>query len=159
MVPLTAAVVEGLLRAPARADHHLESLVTQGFGDPALHALAQEIVAASTEAASLDPALLRRRLSAAGFDELLARLNAAAARSGVSAPFLDPALPAEDADALWLQAYDAVLRLAALERAFTDARADLGSEADSAALIRIKTERDDLHRRARSGEIFGAGLH
>lgn len=159
MVPLTAAVVEGLVRAPARADQHLESLVTQGFGDPALHPLAQEIVAASTEAATLDPALLRRRLSGAGFDDLLARLEAAAARSGVSAPFLDPALPPEEADALWVQAYDAVLRLAALERAFSDARADLQSDGDSAALIRIKTERDDLHRRARNGDIFGAGLH
>ncbi len=159
VVPLTAAVVEGLLRAPARADHHLESLVTQGFGDPALHPLAGEIVAAAAEAAALDPALLRRRLSAAGFDDLLARLSAAAARSGVSAPFLDPALPPEEADALWSQAYEVVLKIAALERAFHDARADLHTEADSAALIRIKTERDDLQRRARSGAIFDAALH
>ena len=159
LVPLTAAVVEGLLRTPARADHHLESLVAQGFGDPALKPLAQEIATAASEAATLDPALLRRRLSAAGFDDLLHRLHAAAARSGVSAPFLDPALPPEESDALWSQAYDVVIRIAALERAFNDARADMHTESDAAALIRIKTERDDLQRRARSGEIFGAGLH
>jgi DNA primase len=157
--PLTAAVALGLLRAPARADHHLESLAAQGFGDAALQPLAGEIVAACGEAAALDPALLRRRLDAAGFDELIGRLEAAAARSGVSAPFLDPSHPPEEADALWAQAYDVVLRIAALERAFEDARADLHTDADSAALIRIKTERDDLQRRARSGAIFDSSLH
>jgi hypothetical protein len=149
----------GLLRAPARADAHLESLATQGFGDPALTPLAHELVAASAEAAVLDPALLRRRLIGAGLEPLLNRLEAAAARSGVSAPFLDPSLPPDEADALWAQAYDVALRIAALERAFVDARAELECEADSAALIRIKTERDDLQRRARSGAIFDAGLH
>ena len=52
-----------------------------------------------------------------------------------------------------------VLKIAALERAFRDARADLHTEADTAALIRIKTERDDLQRRARSGAIFDSALH
>jgi DNA primase len=157
--PLTAAVAVGLLRAPGRVDHHLESLAAQGFGHPALSPLAQAVVAASSEAAVLDPALLRRRLVAEGLETLLQRLEAAAARSGVAAPFLDPALPLEEADALWAQAYDVSLRIAALERAFNDARAELESDADSAALIRIKTERDDLQRRARSGAIFDASLH
>jgi DNA primase len=115
----------GSAARPARADHHLESLAAQGFGDPALNPLAREIVAAASEAATLDPALLRRRLGAAGFDDLLSRLSAAAGRSGVSAPFLDPTLPPEEADALWDQAYDVVVRIAALERAFHDARAEL----------------------------------
>lgn len=157
--PLTAAVVQGLLDHPARADDHLETLATQGFGDPALTSLAQAIVQAGAEVAALDPALLRRRLSAAGFDPLLARLAAAAAQSGVSAPFLHPELEPDRARLLWEQAYRVVLDLAALERAFADARQDLERDGDSAALIRIKIERDALHQAARSGAIFGVGLH
>lgn len=157
--PLTAAVIQGLLQHPARADDHLETLDAQGFGDPALGALAAAIVRASGEGATLDPELLRRRLVADGHEPLLVRIAAAAAKSGVSAPFLDPDLPADQVRTLWDQAYDVVLRLAALDRAFADARDDLLREGDSATLIRLKTERDALHREAQSGSLFSVALH
>ena len=157
--PLTAAVVQGLLDHPARADDHLETLDAQGFGDPVLRPLAEALVQAAGEGATLDPDLLRRRLAAEGHAELLRKVAAASAKGGVSAPFLDPALPPDEARALWEQAYRVVLDIAALDRAFADARDELAEGGDSATLIRLKGERDALLRQAQSGAVFAPALH
>jgi hypothetical protein len=147
-------VVQGLLDHPSRVDDHLETLDAQGFGDPALRPLAEALVQAAAEGSTLDPDLLRRRLLAEGHADALRAVATSAALSGVSAPFLDPALPPEDARALWEQAYRVVLDIAALDRAFSDARDELAEGGDSATMLRLKGERDALLRQAQSGAVF-----
>lgn len=152
MRPLTAAVAQAIVLHPELIDDHLEVFATQGFRDDSLQPLASALVNLRLAGVDTGGEDARRRLAAAGLEELLRKIADAAARSG--APFLDPDLPAEKARALWSQAFDVLVRLDALERAVEAAKADLERDADASAFLRLKAERDTLQRAAASGEVF-----
>jgi DNA primase len=151
--PVAAALAQGALDDPERLDPHLEALEEAGFGDPALDELARVVVSLRLSAQRLDVEGLRRHLDTRGFSALLSETSQAAAKSG--APFLDPALPQEDARALWSQAFEVMARMSALESALSSAKADLGAEAkDASAFMRLKAERDALRRAIKTGTVW-----
>jgi len=82
---------------------------------------------------------------------LLSEIQKAALKSG--APFLSPDISLADAHARWLQAFNAVSRLTALDRALNSAREQVGTEFFS----RLKLERDALRKSLRSGQIWQDG--
>ena len=153
--PLSAALALAALEHPAMVADKIERLSASGFGDPQLDGLAGELVAASFEGEGGDPASLRRRLAAHGYDESLFDRLSRAARAAKAA-FLDPNLTPAEAERLGSQAFDALMELGALERAVDLAKEDLIRDADSATLMKLKLERDILARTINSGELWGA---
>ena len=131
----------------------IERLSASGFGDPQLDGLAGELVAASFEGEGSDPAALRRRLAAHGYDETVFDRLARAAQA-TKAAFLAPNISPQEAEQLWARAFDALMELGALERAVDLAKEDLARDADSATLMKLKLERDLLARAISSGEIW-----
>jgi DNA primase len=125
-----------------------------GFGDPALDGLAKEITRLRLEADVLDTDALQRHLAAIGFGVLINEIDKAARSSG--APFLDPDFPLPAARTQWTRAYEALIRLAALERALSSAKAEMTEASGAGALMRLKTERDGLKRAIASGTIWEA---
>jgi DNA primase len=150
--PVAAAVARGVLDDPHRLDGHLEQLEASGFGDPALDELAKEITRLRLEADVLDTDALQRHLAARGFGALISEIDKAARSS--RAPFLDPDFPLPAARTQWSQAYEALIRLAALERALSSAKAEMTEASGAGALMRLKTERDALKRAIMSGTIW-----
>jgi DNA primase len=152
--PLPAALALAALEHPAMVADKIERISASGFGDPQLDGLAGELVAASFEGEGGDPASLRRRLAAHGYDESVFDRLARAAQA-TKAAFLAPNIPPQEAQALWARAFDALMELGALERAVDLAKEDLARDADSATLMKLKLERDLLARAISSGEIWG----
>jgi DNA primase len=153
--PLPAALALAALEHPAVVADKIERISLSGFGDPQLDGLAGELVAASFEGEGGDPASLRRRLAAHGYDESVFDRLARAAEA-TKAAFLAPNISPQDAQALWARAFDALMELGALERAVDLAKEDLARDADSATLMKLKLERDVLARAISSGEIWGS---
>lgn len=151
--PLSAALALAALEHPGMVADKIERLSLSGFGDPQLDGLAGELVAASFEGEGHDPASLRRRLAAHGYDEGVFDRLARAAQTAKAA-FLSPGLTAREAEQLWARAFDALMELGALERAVDLAKEDLARDADSATLMKLKLERDLLSRSISSGEIW-----
>ncbi|HWU50174.1 MAG TPA: DNA primase [Asticcacaulis sp.] len=145
--PTAAALAQGLLDHPDWMDDQVEGLEAYGFGDPALDSLARALVALSFGHSGLDRETLSRHLHRQGLGALLGEIQKAALKSG--APFLTEPSQA-DAHARWLQAFNAVSRLTALDRALNSARDQVGTEFFS----RLKLERDGLRRSLRSGHIW-----
>ncbi len=161
---LAAAVAQGVMQHPDFIDERLESLVVQGFCDTRLEGLAHALVTARVQAQTLDSQALERHLRALGLQPEVDDIASVAAKSG--APFLGDDLPPEAARALWSQAYDHLIRITALERAFADAKADLERDHDYPTLGRLKAERDAAQRAIRAGTLWssepstdGAALH
>lgn len=150
--PTASAVAKKALEDPHLLDDHLEQLEASGFGDPALDGLAKEIIRLRLEADVLDTDALQRHLAARGFGALISEIDKAARKSGV--PFLDPDFPLPAARTQWSQAYEALTRMAALERALSSAKAELTEASGAGALMRLKTERDALKRAIASGTIW-----
>ena len=150
--PLAAAVAKALLDDPDRMEEQIETLEVQGFGDTDLSEIAREIIRARIQAAALDSRALERHLAAQGYDQLLKEIAKAAAKSG--APFLDPGMPLDQARTQWSQALEVLTRMAALERAVSAAKADLGSDFDMAAFMQLKSERDALRREIKTGSVW-----
>jgi DNA primase len=150
--PVAAAVAKGALEDPHRLDDCLEQLEASGFGDPALDGLAKEIIRLRLEADVLDTDALQRHLAARGFGALISEIDKAARSS--RAPFLDPDFPLPAARTQWSQAYEALTRMAALERALSSAKAELTEASGAGALMRLKAERDALKRAIASGTIW-----
>ncbi|MBJ7483786.1 DNA primase, partial [Brevundimonas sp.] len=153
--PVAAALAHGAIEDPERMDDHLEAISSHGFGDAALDGLAHELVRLRFSDAAMDSALLRRRLSASGHDDLLREVEKAAAKSG--APFLDATSSTADARLSWAQGFEALTRVAALEQALASAKSGADQTFDAPAFSRLKAERDALRRAVRTGEIWGAG--
>lgn len=150
--PVASAVAQGALDDPERLEDHLEALQAHGFGDPALDGLAKEIIRLRLEADALDKDTLNRHLAQSGLGALTREVERAALKSG--APFLAKEMTLADARARWLQAFEALTRMAALEGALASGKTEdlLGS--DPEAFRRLKGERDALRRAIRSGTIW-----
>ena len=56
----------------------------------------------------------------------------------------------------WSQAFDALIRITALERAVADAKIDAERDGDFSALFRLKSERDAERRAVREGTVWQA---
>ncbi|WP_395652080.1 DNA primase [Brevundimonas sp.] len=153
--PVAAALAHGAIEDPERMDDHLEAISSHGFGDAALDGLAHELVRLRFSDAAMDSALLRRRLSASGHDDLLREVEKAAAKSG--APFLDATSSTAEARLRWAQGFEALTRVAALEQALASAKSGADQAFDAPAFSRLKAERDALRRAVRTGEIWSAG--
>lgn len=155
--PLTAAVARGALDHPTWLDPWLEDLQTQGFGDPALEGLAKEIIRLRLDSDVLDTEALARHLASSGFGYLLSEIDKAALNAG--APFLNQDASLADARSQWSHAFDVLMRMAALERAFSAAKSELGSgdgadTSDAAGFMRLKLERDRLRRAIKTGTVW-----
>lgn len=153
--PLAAALAKGALEDPHRLDDHLELFEKAGFGDPALSALAAEIIRLRLDADHLDSGALARHLRERGFAGLLTDIDRAAAQAG--APFLKQDVTLATARSQWTYAFEVLNRLAALEAAVSSAKGNLGGRSDMAALERLKAERDILKRSVRSGTLWTDG--
>jgi DNA primase len=149
---IPAALARGALDDPHRIDDHLEALERHGFGDPALDKLATEMVRLRITADSLDSDALQRHLRGSGYDALLNDIDRAAAKSG--APFLKPDVTLAAARSQWSYAFEVQGRVAALEEAMTSAKSNLAAGSDMAGLRRLKSERDQLKRALRSGDLW-----
>jgi DNA primase len=147
--PVPAALAHGAIDDPERMDDHLEAIASHSFGDPALDGLAQELVRLRFSGQSLDSAALRRHLAQSGHDALMREVEKAAAKSG--APFLAADKPLGEARIRWSQAFDALIRVAALEDALSTARSVPGQDE---VFRRLKAERDALRRAIKTGEIW-----
>ncbi|ESQ75502.1 DNA primase [Asticcacaulis sp. AC402] len=145
---IAACLAQGLLDQPDWMSDQVEGLEAFGFGDEALDPLARTLVAISFRGAPLDREGLSRHLHTQGLGALLSEIQKAALKSG--APFLSPDISLADAHARWIQAFNAMSRLTALERALNSSRDRVGTEFFS----RLKLERDALRRTLRSGQIW-----
>ena len=155
--PHAAAAAAGVLSHPELADEQLEALDVQGFGEAALAAFAHAFIELRLTWPTLDSAGMQRHLIDRGFAETLEDIAKGAARA--DAPFLRPDLPVETARALWSQLFDALIRLAALERALGDAKSDIASNPnDFGEFYGLKAERDALKREPGAGTFWTAGL-
>jgi DNA primase len=153
--PASAALAKAALANPAWLDPELEALETHGFGDPALQALAKEIIRLRLNADILDSDVLARHLAARGFGALLGEIDKAALKSG--APFLDPDGSPALARSQWTHAFEQVARMAALGVAIEAAKSDLAGRAGMEAIERMKVERDALRRAIGSGTVWSDG--
>lgn len=102
----------------------------------------------------LDSQALERHLRSVGLQPEIDDIASVAARSG--APFLGADVAPEAARALWSLAYDHLIRITALERAFADAKTDLERDHDYPTLGRLKAERDAAQRAVRAGTLWSA---
>ncbi|MGA9658499.1 MAG: DNA primase [Asticcacaulis sp.] len=146
--PTSSSLAQGLLDHPEWMLDQVEGLEAYGFGDPMLDGLANTLIALSFEYEGLDRQALNRHLQKQGLGALLREIQKAALKSG--APFLLTDISLADAHARWLQAFNAVSRLTALDRALNSAREQVGTDFFS----RLKLERDALRRSLRSGHIW-----
>ena len=94
----------------------------------------------------------KRHLAATGFSGLIDEIHKAATKAG--APFLERELSPAAAEAHWSYAYEALVRLATLERAVASAKSEAGGADGMAALMGLKTERDTLRRAIKMGTIW-----
>lgn len=146
--PLCASLAQGLIDHPDWLFDAVEGLEAYGFGDETLEPLARGLVSLSFQHEGLDSDNLTRHLHRTGLGALLSEIQKAALKSG--APFLAPDTTLADAHARWRQAFNAVSRLTALDRALNSARDQVGTEFFS----RLKLERDALRRSLRSGHFW-----
>ncbi|HTN40430.1 MAG TPA: DNA primase [Asticcacaulis sp.] len=149
--PTSAGLAQGLIDNPDWMWDQVEGLEAYGFGDEALAPLANALIALSFQHEGLDRLALSRHLHKLGLGALLSEIQKAALKSG--APFLSPDISSADAHTRWLQAFNAVSRLTALDRALNSAREQVGTEFFS----RLKLERDALRKSLRSGQIWQDG--
>ena len=150
--PVAAALVHGVIEDPERLDDHMEAIARYGFGDPALSDLAKELVRLRFSGRSLDSAALRRHLASSGHDVLMHEVEKAAAKSG--APFLAADKPLGEMRALWSQAFDVLIRAAALDEALASAKSEAHKAFDASAFALVKAERDALRRAIKTGTIW-----
>lgn len=146
--PISAALAQGLIDNPEWMGDQVEGLEAYGLGDIALDPLARVLVALSFQHEGLDRETLTRHLHKSGLGALLSEIQKAALKAG--APFLAPDTTLANAHARWIQAFNAVSRLTALDRALNSAKDQVGTEFFS----RLKLERDSLRRSLRSGHIW-----
>jgi len=146
--PVAASLAQGLIDNPDWLDDQVEALEAYGLGDDRLEPIARALVTYRFQHETLDRENVSRHLHKQGLGALLSEIQKAALKSG--APFLLPDISSADAHARWLQAFNAMSRLTALERALNSARESVGTEFFS----RLKLERDALRRSLRSGQIW-----
>ncbi len=149
--PVSAALAQGLIDNPDWMHDQVEGLEAYGLGDPALEGLARNLVALTFRYEGLDRENLTRHLHKQGLGALLSEIQKAAIKAG--APFLAPDNDLAHAHARWIQTFNAVSRLTALDRALNSAKEQVGTEFFS----RLKLERDSLRRSLRSGHIWQDG--
>jgi DNA primase len=151
--PVAAAVALAILDYPELIDDQLETLEVQGLGDEGLSEIAKEIIRFRVTSPALDSNTLRRHLASHGFEATLKEIARAAEQSG--APFIKSDLPLERARIVWTQALAHLIRIAALERALEDAKADLDHDMTSFGdVMSLKAERDVLRREVGSGTVW-----
>jgi DNA primase len=148
-------VVLAGLEHPEWLDDHLEALEAQGLAEPALQALITEVIglrlAWDEGEGGLDSKGLVRHLADRGYGALLTEIAAAATKS--SAPFLSAEPPQAQKES-WSQAFEVLIRMAALESALSAAKADASRGLDAGAFSRLKAERDALRRAIKSGTLW-----
>jgi len=150
--PLAAAVAKGAIEHPMWLDEHVEALQVHGLGHMTLNRLADAIVGLRLEADVLDSEALKRHLAASGFGALLGEIDRAARTSG--APFLESGVSPAAAKPQWSQAFEVLIRVAALEEALSSAKADLSDAEGAAAFMLLKGERDALRRAIKTGTVW-----
>ena len=150
--PMAAALAKQAIADPPVLDDHLEGIETHGFCDPALLPLAQEIVRLRLDCDRLDTEALHRHLAASGFSALLIDIDRAATHAG--APFFKPDVTLAAARSQWSYAFEALVRLDALERALASAKHDLAGGGGASALMALKADRDTLRRAIKTGTIW-----
>jgi DNA primase len=151
--PVAAAVALGLLDYPEWIDDQLETLEVQGLGDQGLAEIAKEIIRFRLMSSSLDSAGLRLHLDSLGYDATLKEISRAASQS--RAPFLTSDLPPERARLIWARSLALLIRVAALERALNDAKAELDQdETLYSAIVELKIERDAVAREVGPGAVW-----
>jgi len=150
--PLPAALARWAIHDPGVLDDHLEAVEMQGFGDPALDALAKEIIRLRLQVDHLDSEALRRHLTDSGFSTLLIDVDRAAAHAG--APFEKDDVTLAAARSQWSHAFNALNRVAALENALTAAKHDLAEGFGADMLLDLKGKRDSLRREIKTGMIW-----
>ncbi len=151
--PVAAAVAKAMLNNPQLIDEQLETLEVQGVGDAGLAEIAKEIIRFRLSAPSLDSAGLQRHLASNGFDALLKEISRAAEQSG--APFLQVGLSLEQVRTSWSHALGRLIQIAALERALSDAKAELEHDLGAFSDVReLKAERDALKLEVGSGTLW-----
>jgi len=150
--PVAAALAKQALADPAVVDDHLESLESHGFGDPALAALASELIRVRLEGERLDSEGVRRHLATSGFSALLIDIDRAAVHS--RAPFLKEDVTLAAARSQWSHGFEVLNHLAALEEAMGAAKRDLSPGAGAAALMSLKAERDKLRQAIEAETIW-----
>ena len=153
---LAAALAQAVLDHPELIDDRIELIEVQGFCDAALSDLAREIVRLRMQVDTLDSAALERHLASHGLQAKLKEIARAADKS--HAPFLGADRPLEEVRALWSQAFEVLLTISALERALSEAKADLERDQDSTTLMRLKAERDTLKRAILAGTVWDADV-
>ncbi|MFN3228455.1 MAG: DNA primase [Asticcacaulis sp.] len=150
--PLVAAVAQAAIDHPDWIDPYFETLESFGFGDPRLEPLSRALINLILVSDTLDTETIRRHLANTGFRVFLSEIAKAAIKSG--APFLAPDMILADARTRWTQAFDALTRLAALERAMVHAKNEAQARFDADSFSRLKTERDLLRRAIKTGLIW-----
>jgi DNA primase len=154
--PHAAAAAAGVLSHPELADEQIEALDVQGFGEAALAEFARAFIELRLLLPTLDSDGMRRHLADRGFADTLDHIAKAAVLA--DAPFLRPGVPMQEARALWSQLFDALIRLAALERALGDAKSEIASHPnDFGEFYGLKAERDALKRELGAGTIWSGG--
>ena len=150
--PLAAALALAAIERPSVLADRVEQVNERGFGDPRLGQLAEELVGLSLEGGVLDARFIYRRMEARGLTEaVFGELKAAAGRA--HAAFLDPATSDADAQALWAQAFDALMTLQSLESAVRAAKDDLDVDHDFETFRRLVAERDAVARAIGEGVV------
>jgi DNA primase len=151
--PVAAAVAKAILVNPELIDEQLETLEMQGLGDEGLDGIAKEIIRFRLMAPSLDSGSLQRHLATNGFDAFLKEISRAAEQSG--APFLQAGLSLDQVRAPWLHALGRLIQIAALERAVSDAKAELERDLSAFGDLKVlKAERDALQMEVGSGTLW-----
>ena len=150
--PVAAALAKRALADPTVLDDHVETLEARGFGDPALTALAGEIIRLRLEGDRLDSEGLHRHLATSGFSALLIDIDRAAVHS--RAPFLKEDVTLAAARSQWSHGFEVLNHLAALEEALKVAKRDLAPGAGAALFMSLKTERDKLRRAIEAETIW-----
>lgn len=146
--PIAAALAQGLIDNPEWMEDQVEGVEAYGLGDAQLDPIARLLVTLSFQHQGLDRETLTRHLHKQGLGALLSEIQKAALKSG--APFLAPDTTLAHAHARWIEAFNAMSRLTALDRALNSAYDQVGTE----FFTRLKLERDSLRRSLRSGQIW-----
>ena len=138
MDPFAAGLAAYALSNPDAVDDHFEDLDAYGFGDPALAALAQDIVRYRLGMGHAEPGALRRALVESGWSGLLdviGRTGAAMTRDQ------------------WERRYAAQMRLGGVERALMGYKGQMASRAAMDAQVALRAERDALRRAIKAGQV------
>ncbi len=148
--PVVAAVVEILMRRPELIQEKAELLTTQGLGDHRLNQLLNELVRLSLEIDVFGEGLLRSRLVALGYGDVLSGIDRISPVS--HAPFLDRRVSEDEARDVLKQVFHALIQISSIERAMEELKTEANFE--TGIFYSLKAQRDVLHKTLVSGGVW-----